>query len=111
MDSLFFNRFREEIKMKNVIGFTMMAVALMACGEKEEKAVAQEAKAESTIPADCQSYIDAVEKLVAKAPEAAKQFQQALESSKAQWATLTGEQADAANKACQQMLEQIKPML
>ncbi len=96
--------------MKKIIGFTMMALALVACGDKKSEE-APKAVTESKMPADCQDYVAAVEKLVAKSPDVAKQFQQSLESSKSQWENLSSEQAEAANKTCKQMLEQIKPML
>lgn len=97
--------------MKKLLGLSILTLALAACSNsaptQEEKA--EEAKA--AMPTECEAYIDAVEKLMEKTPEAGKQFEEALASSKEQWANLSDAQVEEANAACKQMVEQIKPML
>ncbi len=94
--------------MKKTVLFALILSTIVACGDDKAKS---EATADSNIPASCQEYISMVEKLVAKSPDAAKTFQQALDASKERWKTLSKEQIEATNATCEQMIEQIKPLL
>ncbi len=98
--------------MKKLLGLSILALAMAACSNNaktEEAEKVEEVKA--SMPAECQAYISAVEKLVEKSPEAGKQFEETIAASKAQWENLSDAQAEEANKACKQMMEQIQPML
>lgn len=79
--------------------------------EAEPKPTAEKETVEEKIPENCEAYAQAVEQLAAKIPEAAKLFQYELEASIPKWKKLSGKQAEAANKGCVQMLNQIQFML
>lgn len=100
--------------MKKILSVSLACASLFAVSACSNNAKQEEAAVEtatSNMPAECQTYMEAIDKLVAKSPDAAKQFQEALEASKSQWENLSDEQAEEANKACKQMMDQIAPML
>lgn len=98
------------MKAKTISVMAMAGAVLLAgCGKKADTTAAgNDASAPATavastgLPSDCDAYFSKVEACAAKMGAAGAQYKQAMEASKAQWATMPNK--DAVGPMCKQAL-------